>query len=72
VMTIAWSGPARRLARDLPDRGIAGLWALLHPAKLAVLQMALLPGLNDGLGRGDLHLEDGMVETSSRGRGKLG
>jgi hypothetical protein len=48
-MAIAWSEPARRLARDLPDRGIAGLWALLHTAELAVLQMALLPGLNDDL-----------------------
>jgi len=48
-MTIAWSGPARRLARDLPDRGVAGLWALLHTAELAVLQLALLPGLNDDL-----------------------
>jgi hypothetical protein len=48
-MTIAWSEPARRLARDLPERGIAGLWALLHTAELAVLQMALLPGLNDDL-----------------------
>jgi hypothetical protein len=48
-MTVTWSEPAQRLARELPGRGIPGLWALLHTAELAVLQMALLPGLNDDL-----------------------
>jgi hypothetical protein len=48
-VTVAWTEPAERLARSLPDRGLAGLWALLHTAELAVLQLALLPGLNDDL-----------------------
>jgi len=48
-VTVSWTEPAGRLAESLPDRGLAGLWALLHTAELAVLQMALLPGLNDDL-----------------------
>ena len=48
-MTIAWIEPAQRLAQWLPNRGLSGLWTLLHTAELAVLQMALLPGLDDDL-----------------------
>ncbi len=48
-MTLAWSEPAQVLVAGLPDRGVAGLWVLLHTAELAALRMALLPGLDDDL-----------------------
>jgi hypothetical protein len=48
-MTVMWTEPARRLADQHAGRGIEGLWVLLHTAELAVLNMALLPGLDDDL-----------------------
>jgi hypothetical protein len=49
VMTVTWSEPARRLADQHAGCGMEGLWVLLHTAECAVLEMALLPGLDDDL-----------------------
>jgi hypothetical protein len=48
-MTVTWTGPARRLADQYAGCGVEGLWVLLHTAGLAVLSMALLPGLDEDL-----------------------
>jgi hypothetical protein len=47
VETVAWLGPARRLANVAA--GWEGLWSLLATARRAALALAVLPGLDDDL-----------------------